>query len=62
MDNPELVELLGSEFRFLIKKARRSGLTNGCIFAILAGIMGELIKLADADDEFWFRMYQEAGR
>ena len=62
MDNAEMVKLAGDEFRFLIIKARRSGLTNGCIFAVLAGIMGELIKLAENEDDFWFKMYYEAGR
>ncbi len=51
MDNPEMIELTGSEFRFLIEKAHHSGLTYGRILSIMAEVLAELVSRAET--EFW---------
>ncbi len=53
MDNPALLDLLKSEFDFLIEKSHRSGLSFWQILKVILSRIETLVMQADA--EYWFK-------
>ena len=49
MDNPDLIELLESEFDFLINKAHHSGLNYWQILRIILSRLEGLVMQSDAE-------------
>ncbi len=56
MDNAEMIELTESEFRLLIEKAHKTGLSYGRILSIMADILAELVSRAET--EFWLMTHK----